>query len=188
MKCYNMSSFVIFAAVMFLGLPALAGSRDDQAANVSVYTSTVNGQVAYTYTIQNTGRNAILGFSIGFDHYTGSSQLSGNHPVKVVSPHLWGSRVITLEASPYYQVRWERINGPGGLTSGNVATGFTVVMENENPQLLNSHWTAIIGGSPTYASSELTVLAEPPEDLDATPPVISGEAEPCVLWPQQQGQ
>jgi hypothetical protein len=183
MKCFNMSSLLVSVAMLLVGLPAVAGSRDDAVANVSVYVSTADGRTAYTYTIENTGTKPILGFSVGFDHYTGTVELSGDHPVEVVSPHLWESRIVTLEASPYYQIRWDRTAGVGGLAPGRVVTGFTIVMDNENPQLLDSHWTAIIAGPPTYASSKLVILDEPPTDLDVTPPVISVEVEPGVLWP-----
>ncbi|MCI5127343.1 MAG: hypothetical protein D3907_02325, partial [Candidatus Electrothrix sp. AUS3] len=55
--------------------PILAGTRDEQVANISVYAHTVNGQAAYTYIVENKGEKPIRGFSVGFDHYTGSSEL-----------------------------------------------------------------------------------------------------------------
>ncbi len=45
----------IFFAAMFLFLSGstMAGARDEQMANVTVDTHTLNGQLAYTYTITN---------------------------------------------------------------------------------------------------------------------------------------
>lgn len=157
MNRYFINPLLFSIALLIANVPAFAGSRDELVANVSVYVHTLNDKVAYTYTIENTGNRLILGFSIGFDHYTGTSELSGDHPKDVISPDSWQSRIITLEESPYYEVRWELVPGAEGLKPGGSKSGFTVVMENTNSQLLNGHWTSIIDGPPTYASSRLEV-------------------------------
>ncbi|WYD79778.1 MAG: hypothetical protein V8K32_10730 [Candidatus Electrothrix gigas] len=163
--------------------PILAGTRDEQVANISVYAHTVNGQAAYTYIVENKGEKPIRGFSVGFDHYTGSSELSGADPQEILDPTFWQSRIITLEESPYYEVRWEVIPGEESLLPGDIRSGFTIVTDSTNTQFLNVHWTALIDGPPTYASSQLEVLDGPPDDLDMTPPDISVTLEPNVIWP-----
>lgn len=179
----NSTVLLLSAAVVLMSGTIIASPRDDQTANVGVYVQSQEGLTAYTYTIRNAGNQPILGFSIGFDHYTGTSELSGDGPLEVISPISWQSRIIALEESPYYEVRWEPIAATGTLKPGSVKSGFTIVMRSPNPQLLNSHWTAVIDGPPTYASSQLAVLDGPPEDLDTTPPSISVEVEPSVIWP-----
>ena len=109
--------------------------------------------------------------------------MSGNYPQEVISPDSWQSRIITLEESPYYEVRWEPKPGAERLKPGSHKSGFTVVMENANSQLLSGHWTAIIDGPPTYASSRLKVVEAPAADLDTIPPSISVSLEPSVIWP-----
>lgn len=183
MKRDFVSSLLISASLLFVNASAFAGPRDALLASVSVYAHTVNNKAAYTYTIENTGDRPIIGFSIGFDHYTGASELSGDHPKEVVSPNSWQSRIITLEESPYYEIRWEPSRGAERLMPGSSKTGFTVVMESANSQLLDGHWTAIIDGPPTYASSRLEVLEGPPEDFDIVPPTITVAVEPSVIWP-----
>jgi hypothetical protein len=173
--CINIMFFM--AVFLFSSASVVAGSRDEQMAIVAGYTHTINGRQAYTYIITNTGDNPILGFSIGFDHYTGSSELSGEHPLGVISPDSWESRIIALAESPYYEVRWEPIAGTDGLAPGASKSGFTIVMRNPTPRLLNRHWTAILGGPPTYASSSIEVLDGPPDDIDMVPPGISVEIE-----------
>lgn len=176
-------SLLITITLLLASSSTFADSRGEQAAKVSVYTHTLSGRPAYTYTIQNMSDKPILGFSIGFDHYTGTSELSGDHPQQVISPNLWQSRIVSLEESPNYEVHWELTSETERLNPGSIESGFTVVMENVNPQLLNGHWTAIIDGPPTYASSRLVVLEGPPEDLDMVPPNISINVEPKVIWP-----
>lgn len=183
MKRYRENLWFVMVAFLLTSASALAGPRDEQVANVAVYAHTLNGQPAYTYTIKNTGDHPILGFSIGFDHYTGSSELSGEHPHEVISPDSWESRVIALEESPYYEVRWEPIPGTDGLAPGASKSGFTIVMRNPTPRLLNGHWTAIFDGPPTYASSSIEALDGPPDDIDMLPPSITVEIEPNVIWP-----
>jgi len=183
MNRYLIHKLLISTALLFANALAFAGSRDEQIANVSVYAHSLNDKAAYTYTIENTGARPILGFSIGFDHYTGASELSDNHPLEIISPDSWQSRIISLEESPYYEVRWEPIPGMESLQPGSSKSGFTVVMEDANPHFLDGHWTAIIDGPPTYASSRLEVLEGPPEDLDLLPPSISVAVEPSVIWP-----
>jgi len=177
------NSLLISASLLFASASTFAGPRDELVANVSVYAHTLNNKVAYTYTIENAGDRPILGFSIGFDHYTGASELSGDHPKEVVSPDSWQSRIITLEESPYYEVRWEPGPGAERLAPGSSKTGFTVVMDSANPQLLNGHWTTIIDGPPSYASSRLEVLEGPPEDVDTVPPGITVAVDPTAIWP-----
>ncbi|AOE86741.1 hypothetical protein [Pseudomonas sp. TCU-HL1] len=179
----NFKNLLPGVALLFMSASLSAGPRDDQVANVGVYVQSHADLTAYTYTIRNTGNQPILGFSIGFDHYTGASEISGDAPLEVISPTDWKSRIIALEESPYYEVRWEPAAETGRLEPGTAQSGFTVVMRNPNPQLQNSHWTAIIDGPPTYASSQLTVLDGPPNDLDTIPPSISVEFEPSVVWP-----
>ena len=183
MTRYFKNVLLIAIAFMLTSTSVFAGPRDEQVVNIAVYVQTLNDKVAYTYTVQNTGDHPILGFSVGFDHYTGTSELSGEHPLEVISPDSWQSRIISLEESPYYEVRWDSISGTGRLEPGAVKSGFTVVMGNPNPQLLNGHWTAIIGGPPTYASSRMEVLDGPPDDMDMVPPSISVEVAPSVIWP-----
>lgn len=183
MTKYITNLLFISTALLITSMSLYASSRDEQLANVTVYAHTLDGKAAYTYTIENTGDRSIIGFSIGFDHYTGSSELNGVHPHEIVTPDSWQSRIISLEASPYYEVRWEPISGTANLEPGNVKNGFTVVMDNPNSQLLNSHWTAIIDGPPTYASSLLVVSDVPPDDLDIIPPNISVVVEPSIIWP-----
>ena len=161
MKRYRVNLWFVVATFLFASASVLAGPRDEQVANVVVCTHTVNGQPAYTYIIKNTGNHSIIGLSIGFDHYTGLSELSGEHPHEVVSPDSWESSVIALAESPYYEIRWEPIAGTEGLATGASKSGFTIVMRNPTPQLLNGHWTSIFSGPPTYASSAIEVPEDP---------------------------
>lgn len=179
----NFTNLLLSAVVLLMNATIVASPRDDQTANVGVYVQSQAGLTAYTYTVRNTGNKPILGFSVGFDHYTGASELSGEAPLEVISPASWQSRVIALEESPYYEVRWEPMAATGGLEPGSAKSGFTIVMRSPNPQLLNGHWTTIIDGPPTYASSRITVLDGPPEELDTIPPSISVEVEPSLIWP-----
>ncbi|MDH4318298.1 MAG: hypothetical protein OEV64_07895 [Desulfobulbaceae bacterium] len=183
MKRYRANLWFVMAMFLLMSASVLAGPRDEQVANVAVYVHTVNGQPAYTYTIKNTGNYPIIGLSIGFDHYTGSSELSGKHPHEVTSPDSWESSVIALEESQYYEVRWEPSLGTEGLAIGASKSGFTIVMRNPTPQLLSGHWTAIFSGPPTYASSAIEVLDGPPHGIDVLPPSITVEIEPSMIWP-----
>ena len=183
MNRYFINPLLITMVLLLASAAAFAGSRDGQVANVTVYTHTLLGKTAYTYTIKNTGNRSIIGFSIGFDHYTGTSELCGDHPHQVITPDPWQSRIISLEESQCYEVRWESASGAESLKPGGAKSGFTVLMNNPNPQLLNGHWTVIIDGPPTYASSKFKLVNGPPDDLDMTPPSISVEVEPDVIWP-----
>ena len=69
------------------------------------------------------------------------------------------------------------------MKPGSQKSGFTLVMENANSQLLSGHWTAIIDGPPTYASSRLKMVEAPAADLDTIPPSITVSVEPSVIWP-----
>jgi hypothetical protein len=162
---------------------ALAGPLDEQVAHVSVYTHPLKGQTAYTYIVENKGDYPILGFSVGFDHYTQTSELSGEPPLEVLSPDGWQSRIISLEESANYEVHWEALPGTAGLETGAVKSGFIIVVHNPNPQLLQGHWTVIIGGPPPHISSQLDMLAGPPGDLDVVTPNLSVEVDPSVIWP-----
>ena len=156
-----LTKLLLIVTVLLTNTSAFSGLRDEQLANVTVYVHTLDGKTAYTYTIRNTGKKSILGFSIGFDHYTGTSELNGAHPHEVLSPDSWQSRIISLEASPSYEVRWEPTPGTDNLNPGAMISGFTVVMNNPSTQLLNGHWTVILDGVPTYASSRLEVSDGP---------------------------
>jgi hypothetical protein len=183
MTRYFTNRLLITIALLFVSAAVFAGPLDEQIAKVFVYPHTLNDQTAYTYIVENKGDYPILGFSVGFDHYTGTSELSGEHPLEVISPEAWESRIISLEETADYEVHWEAIPGTGGLEPGAVKSGFTVVMHNPDPQLLEGHWTAIIDGPPTYVSSQLEVLDGPPEDVAVVPPSISVAVEPSVIWP-----
>ena len=124
MTRYFTNLILISAALLLSITSVLAGTRDEQLTSVTVYAHTLDGKPAYTYTIENTGNNLILGFSVGFDHYTGTSELSGAHPYEVISPDSWQSRVISLEESPYYEVRWEPISGSESLKPGEYSEWF----------------------------------------------------------------
>ena len=55
MNKYFIKSLVIYIVLSLANASVFAGSRDEQVANVTVYSHTLNGKTSYTYTIQNTG-------------------------------------------------------------------------------------------------------------------------------------
>jgi hypothetical protein len=176
--------YSIFVLMALLTSIVDASQRDDALANISVYAALLDGQATYTYTVNNTGKHAITGFSVGFDHYTGSSELSGALPVEISSPASWESRIIFLEESDRYEVRWETSNIYARLNPDMVMSGFKVVLSSPNTEYLSAHWTAILSGAPTFVSSKLSVSDIPPiENSDITPPVIAIEFVPNILWP-----
>lgn len=160
MNTYFTRKLLISIVLLFTNLSSFAGLRDEQIADVSVYAHSLNGKTAYTYTIENIGTKPILGFSIGFDHDTGKSELNDKHLLSVMSPGSWRARVIYLEDSPYYEIRWEPKSTMKTLQPRSIKSGFTVVVENANPQFLNVHWTAIIAGPPHHVSSRLKILKD----------------------------
>jgi hypothetical protein len=174
----------LFTIGGMLATASMAASQDDaQVANVTVYEQELDGQTAYSYTLQNSGNNVIIGFSVGFDHATGMSELSGEYPLRMISPDGWQASVIVLEESPYYEVRWEPIPGVDGLEPDASESGFIIMMRNPSPPLLDSHWTAMLAGPPTHASSLLEVREDPPGEADVLPPSIAVEVDPSMIWP-----
>ena len=53
MNKYFIKSLVIYIVLSLASASVWAGSRDEQVANVTVYSNILNGKTSYTYTIQN---------------------------------------------------------------------------------------------------------------------------------------
>jgi hypothetical protein len=169
-----------FFAVLVLSVAAMAGPRDDQAATVTVYKQVSPSGVIYTYSVTNNGEYPITGVSIGFDYYHGTSELGGVLPTDIRAPASWAGRVITVEESANFELRWETA-GQNALLPGQTVTGLRVVLPQEDQRYVSSHWTVIIQGPPTFASALLQQVATPP--LDTIPPQISVSLSPAKLWP-----
>jgi hypothetical protein len=172
---------VTFFVALTSSFAAMGGPRDDQVATVTVYKQVLPSSVTYTYSVTNNGEYPITGVSIGFDYYHGTSELGGTLPINALrAPTSWTGRIITLEESANFELRWETIS-QNALLPGQTITGFRVTLPQEDQRYVNSHWTVIVQGSPTFASSLLQQVATPP--LDTVPPQVSVSVSPAKMWP-----
>ncbi|MCI0556123.1 MAG: hypothetical protein L0287_34715, partial [Anaerolineae bacterium] len=139
-----------------------AAPRDESVASVTVYKEVLASEVVYHYTLTNKGEYPITAFSIGFDYYHGVPELSGLNPQGIYSPASWSSRVIEMEESDNFEIRWE--TSSSALQPGQSLSGFKVSRTEHGQQFINSHWTVIIDGPPVHASSVLQIEDSPPTD------------------------
>lgn len=156
-----------------------AAPRDESVASVTVYKEALASEVVYHYTLTNKGQYPITAFSVGFDYYHGVPELSGLNPQGIYAPASWSSRVIDMEESDNFEIRWETSSSP--LQPGQSLSGFKVSRTGHDQRFINSHWTVIIDGPPVHASSILQVDDTPP--TDTVPPQISVVLSPNVIWP-----
>ena len=140
---------VFFAAFPFF---AQAAPRDKSVASVTVYKEALASEAVYHYTLINKGQYPITAFSIGFDYYHGVPELSGLNLQGIYAPASWSGRVIDMEESDNFEIRWET-SSP--LQPGQTLRGFKVSHTGHDQQFINSHWTVIIDGPPGHASSIL---------------------------------
>lgn len=157
-----------------------ATNRDTNTADVTVYKTSTSAETTYNYSLKNLGEHPIVAFSIGYDYYHGTPELTGDRPTAIQSPNGWAGRIISLEESNNYQVRWERIDDQS-IDPGETMPGFVILTSHESTQFLNSHWTTTISGPPTSASSLLRAVDAPQGDTVA--PTISVSVNPNILWP-----
>lgn len=156
-----------------------AAPCDESVASVTVYKEVLASEVVYHYTLTNKGQYPITAFSIGFDYYHGVPELSGANPQGIYSPASWSNRIIDMEESDNFEIRWETSSSP--LQPGQSLSGFKVSRTEHAQQFISSHWTAIIDGPPVHASSLLQIEDTPP--TDSIPPQISVTLSPNEIWP-----
>lgn len=138
-----------------LHAPTHAGDRDSDVATVHVTKQVRPSEVVYSYSVTNTGKHPLVGLTIGFDPHRGSPELSGAHPLAVASPARWAGRVITLEASDLFEIGWDTDGTAPAIQPGQTLTGFQIRSARENERLTRSHWTVVVDGPPSRASSLL---------------------------------
>jgi hypothetical protein len=144
--------------LLLLCLFVQAAPGDESIASVTVYKEVLPSEVVYHYTLTNKGQFPITAVSIGLDYSRGVPELSGPDPKGIVAPALWTSRVINMEESDNFEIRWETSSSP--LRPGQSLSGFKVSRTGHDEQFINSHWTVIIDGTPVHASSILQVCSE----------------------------
>jgi len=135
-----------------------AAPRDESAASVTVYKKVLANEVAYYYTLTNKGQYPITAVSVGFDYYHGVPELSGLNPQEIIAPAFWSSRVISMDESDNYEIRWETSTP---LLPGQSLSGFKVSLAAHNQQFINSHWKVIIDGPSAHASSNFQIEKRP---------------------------
>lgn len=161
-----------------LSAVAVASSRDDAVAKVTVYKQVTSTGVAYNYAVTNKGDRRIIGVQVGLDYYRSNPELQGAFPA-IVSPTGWAGRVITTEELSNFNVSWDGDTG-GVILPGQTSGGFRVIVPADSAAYLTSHWTVIFDGAPTYASSALQPISAP---IDSVPPQITVSLSPNKIWP-----
>lgn len=160
-----------------------AAERDLAAAKVFVYKQDVGSVVRYTYVVNNKSDVPINQLEIGFDHYTGASELTGADPSRIGSPSGWSSRTVSLEESDYYSVIWDAPVAASAIRPNQTKIGFVMEVPTHQPQFVNSHWTVSIDGSIGTASSRIEQIEGPAPDVDTLAPLLSVSASPSRIWP-----
>lgn len=171
--------FILMVASVSICSLVQAGPRDEAVASVTVYKETLAGEVVYHYTLTNKGLYPITAVSIGFDYYHGEPELSGLKPKNILAPALWSSRIIGMEESDNFEIRWESSSSP--LHSGQTLSGFSVSRTEHDKRLVKSHWSVIIDGPPVHASSILQAIDT--TSIDTVPPQITVNLSPDAIWP-----
>lgn len=171
---------VLSLLILLFHTVSLAGPRDDAMAEVTVYKEVTPSGVIYNYSVRNKSDVPIIGLTVGFDYYSGHSELTGADPINIGAPTNWSGRVISLEESDRYEINWE-IKEPGArLEPGQTLSGFQITAAQNNPILASGHWTLNLDRAPVNISSRLRLVEG---SRDTIPPNLSVQVTPNVIWP-----
>lgn len=175
--------YTFTSLLLFVLSSVYAGVRDDEVASVKVYKEIFPSKVVYTYEVTNNGSLPLIGFTVGFDYYRGNPELSGVHPLQVISPAFWISRVVSLEESDRYEVSWDINDRLARINPGQTLVGFKIEMAQHDLRFTSSHWSVIVDGPPSNVSSTLQLVQGLPPATDTIPPQISVVLSPNKIWP-----
>ncbi len=149
-----------------------------------------DGNVRYYYQLTNNSEHAVVAVRIGYDYYHGNPELSvppvgwdyytGLPSNTSTSPTGWHLTMITQEESNYHFIEWVIDNAASALPSGKTLQGLSVILPQTDDAYLNSHFDVILGDS-TDVSAPLEVFDC--STIDVTPPTISVELTPNIIWP-----
>jgi hypothetical protein len=163
-----------------------------ELASATVSAKHIGNEVTYYFTLTNLSTRDIATFSVGLSDmgdnprptiYTPPSNSTWSEddvvtPGKNTGPALWYAEVGLHAKSIKYYYTWQRGESGGMDIKPNETAEFSLTLPKSDPGFLNSAFSIGFSGldKPYYSKGRLEVI-------DSTPPTLTLQASPNVIWP-----
>lgn len=170
---------VIGAAL--ISTSAMSANFEQHPAKVLVNQTDLASGVRYHYTVVNESPTAaVTTFTVGFDYYHRTPELTVE-PTAIVSPPGWEGKPVFTEETLQFEIEWSSTGAAHDVPPGGEMRGFAVVVPQADAAYRQGHFTTIFGNS--MVSSKRIVDNPTPEPVDSTPPQITVALTPDMIWP-----
>lgn len=157
--------------------------------SVTVSQSNVPGGVQYQYQIRNNSQSPITSIVIGYNYFSGLTELktapagwtasAGIPSSSVNSPNGWTAVINPLEDSNTLQLAWSVSSSGSAIQPNQTVQGFSVLVPAADTSYAESHWTVYLDSAKvSYFSGSLSQQAIPCDN-----PRLSVSLSPNIIWP-----